>query len=158
MGGISQACKPCSCPASRPKKEPRVVPSLSYTAHCFFFVVYHMAGQLGRQVVGARNSDFIQKARRPKRWWTTVPKNYLCWVRIRVSFTQKICVASLQIWTYCSCWVPELKSSEKTYSEKGKGFATTTESGKYGSTMFLSCDFWVRSLPHTLHCCVFSPG
>ena len=57
-----------------------------------------------------------------------------------------------------SCWVPELKSSENTYSEKGKGFATTTESGKYGSPMFPSCDFWVRSLPHTLHCCVFSPG
>ena len=24
-----------------------------------------------------------------KKWWTTVPKHHLCWVRIRVSFTQK---------------------------------------------------------------------
>ena len=71
---------------------------------------------------------------------------------------EKISIASLQIWTYSSCWVPELKSSGNTYSEKGKGFATSTESGKYGSTTFLSCDFWVRSLPHTLHCWVFSPG
>ncbi|KAG5201116.1 hypothetical protein JEQ12_005650 [Ovis aries] len=44
-----------------------------------------------------------------------------------------------------SCRVPKLKSSENTYSEKAKGFATTTESGKYGSTMFLSCDFGLCS-------------
>ena len=59
---------------------------------------------------------------------------------------EKISIASLQIWSYCSCWVPELKLSKNTYSEKGKGFATTTESGKYGSTMFLSCDFWGKIL------------
>ena len=79
-------------------------------------------------------------------------------LEFRFILHEKIAIASFQIWTYRSCSVPEIKSSENTYSEKGKGFATTTESGKYGSTMFLSCDFWVRSLPHTLHCCVFSPG
>ena len=88
LGCNPQACKPCTCAASRPKKEPRVVPSLSYTAHCFFFVVYHMAGQLGRQVVGARNSDFIWNARKP-RWCVCVSKNHLAWVKIQVSFIQK---------------------------------------------------------------------
>ena len=42
-----------------------------------------------RQVVGARKSDFIWKASRPRRWWTRVPKNRLTQVRIRASFIRK---------------------------------------------------------------------
>ena len=33
--------------------------------------------QIERQVVGTRNQDFIQKVGRPRRWWTSVPKNHL---------------------------------------------------------------------------------
>ena len=32
---------------------------------------------------GARNCDFICKASRPRRWWTTVPNNHLIQVRIQ---------------------------------------------------------------------------
>ena len=36
------------------------------------------AGQsITRRGVGERKSDFIQKASRPRRWWTRVPKNHL---------------------------------------------------------------------------------
>ena len=42
-----------------------------------------------RQVVMARNSDFIWKAGRPRRWWTSVPKNHLTQLRIQASFTLK---------------------------------------------------------------------
>ena len=39
-----------------------------------------------RQFVGTRNSYFIWKAGRLRRWWTHVPKNHLAWVRIWASF------------------------------------------------------------------------
>ena len=39
--------------------------------------------------MGARNSDFIWKASRPRGWWTSVPKNHLARVRIQVSFILK---------------------------------------------------------------------
>ena len=38
---------------------------------------------------GARNNYFIQKASRPKRWWTSVPKNQLTSVRVQASFLLK---------------------------------------------------------------------
>ena len=37
----------------------------------------------------ARNSDFIQKASRLRRWWTSVPKNHDTQVRIQASFLLK---------------------------------------------------------------------
>lgn len=40
-------------------------------------------------VVGEKNSDFIEKDRRLKRWWTSALKNYLLRVRIQVSFILK---------------------------------------------------------------------
>ena len=36
-----------------------------------------------------RNSDFIQKISRLKRWWISVPKNHLTWVRNQASFVLK---------------------------------------------------------------------
>lgn len=39
--------------------------------------------------VGARNSNFIWKARRWRRWWTSVPKNHLTCIRIQLSFIVK---------------------------------------------------------------------
>ena len=39
-----------------------------------------------RQVVGVRNSNFIQKASRPRRWWTSIPKNHITGVWIQTSF------------------------------------------------------------------------
>ena len=39
--------------------------------------------------VGTRNSNFIYKARRLKRWWTTVPKNHVIRVRIQAPFILK---------------------------------------------------------------------
>ena len=49
----------------------------------------HMKGQLIKRWGEARNSDFIQKASRLKRWWTSVPKNHPNQVRIWVSFILK---------------------------------------------------------------------
>ena len=50
----------------------------------------HTIGQLmERRVVGARNSNFIQKSSRPRRWWTCVSKNHLTQVRIQTSFIIK---------------------------------------------------------------------
>ena len=37
-------------------------------------------------IIGARNRNFILKANRPRRWWTSVPKNHLTRVRIQASF------------------------------------------------------------------------
>ena len=52
----------------------------AYTARC-------MTGQeIKRQVVGARNSNFIQKARWLRRWQISVPKNYLLSLRIQPAF------------------------------------------------------------------------
>ena len=42
-----------------------------------------------RRVGGARNSNFIWKANRLRRWWTNVPKNHLTRVRIQASFVLK---------------------------------------------------------------------
>ena len=120
---------------------------------------HHTTGVLTeRLLVGKRIVTLFRKLGDQKDGGLLSQRIIFAEVELGFLLHEKISIASLQIWTYCSCWVPELKSSENTYSEKGKGFATTTESGKYGSTMFLSGDFWVRSLPHTLHCCVFSPG
>ena len=41
-------------------------------------------------VVGARNRGFIQKARKLRRWWISVPKNLLTEVRIQVSFILRV--------------------------------------------------------------------
>ena len=105
---------------------------------------HHTTGQKTERIlVGQGIVTLSRKARRPKRCWTTVPKNHFCWVRIRVSFTRKDLYSfssNMDLQQLLSTWI---KSSENTYSEKGKGFATTTESG---STMFLSSVFWVRSL------------
>ena len=45
--------------------------------------------KLRDELLGARNSNFIQKASRRRRWWTSVPKNHLTSVRIQDSFTLK---------------------------------------------------------------------
>ena len=42
--------------------------------------------QIKKQVVGASNSDFIWKASKLRRWWASVPKNHLPWVKIQVYF------------------------------------------------------------------------
>ena len=42
-----------------------------------------------RDFGGPRNNDFIQKASRPKRWQTSVPKNHLTQVRLQASFILK---------------------------------------------------------------------
>ena len=55
----------------------------AHAAHC-------TTGQyIKRHVVGERDSDFIQKASKPRRWWTSVPKNHLTQVRIQASFILK---------------------------------------------------------------------
>lgn len=54
----------------------------AHTAH-------HITGQLTeRQIVGDRNNDFIQKARRLRGWCASVSKNHFARVRIQVSFMQ----------------------------------------------------------------------
>ena len=45
--------------------------------------------QKTRWGVGARKSDFIQKAHRPTRWWASVLKNHLTHVKIQGSFILK---------------------------------------------------------------------
>ena len=45
--------------------------------------------QIERWVVGTRNGNFIQKASRPRRWWTNVPKNHLAWVWVLVSIVEQ---------------------------------------------------------------------
>ena len=37
----------------------------------------------------ASNSDFIRKASRPRRGWTSVLKNHLAWVCMLVSFIEQ---------------------------------------------------------------------
>lgn len=43
-------------------------------------------------VAGARNSDFVQKSSRPRRWWPHVPQNHLAWVKIR------LLLSSMEFW------------------------------------------------------------
>ena len=47
------------------------------------------ANKSGDRGVGARNNDFIQKARSLRRWWTSVLENHLTQVRIQASFILK---------------------------------------------------------------------
>ena len=55
----------------------------AHTAHC-------TTGQyIKRRAIEARNSDFIWKASRPRRWWTSFPKNHLPQVRIQAPFIVK---------------------------------------------------------------------
>ena len=42
-----------------------------------------------RQGVDTRNNDFVQEASRPRRLWTSVPKNHFTWVRIQAFFVLK---------------------------------------------------------------------
>ena len=62
------------------KKTWNMLPSL--TSYCS----PHNRPVIERWVAGARKSDFIQKASKPRRWWTRVPKNHLAWVRIQAPF------------------------------------------------------------------------
>ena len=41
------------------------------------------------QVLGIKNSDFIQKASRPRRWWTSILKEHPAHLRVQASFTLK---------------------------------------------------------------------
>ena len=79
-----------------PKVFQRVIEERTFVKHltcstkvynCYY---YHYWVQVctahQRQVAGTRNSYFIWKAGRLRRWWTHVPKNHLAWVRIWASF------------------------------------------------------------------------
>ena len=44
------------------------------------------ADKLRNKLLGWGIADLIQKANRPIRWWTRVPKNHLVWVRIQAPF------------------------------------------------------------------------
>lgn len=63
-----------------------------------------MTGQQNEgEVVGARY--LVQKAVRPRRWWTPVPKNHPVWVRIQASFRPK---AAGAVWlVVANLWVQE---------------------------------------------------
>ena len=60
---------------------------LSKLCGCVTFVQAHctMSQWIERWVVGGRNSGFIWKTSRPRRWWTSAPKNHLARVRIQAS-------------------------------------------------------------------------
>ena len=45
-----------------------------------------VARQASKSSFGARNSGFIRKVSKLRRWWTSVPENLLTEVRIQVSF------------------------------------------------------------------------
>ena len=48
-----------------------------------------MTGNKLRDEFVARNSDFIWKASKPRRWYTHTPKKHLASVRIQASFILK---------------------------------------------------------------------
>ena len=56
---------------------------------CKFVLLTMWQVSIKRCVAGVRNSDFIQKISRLKRWWISVPKNHLTWVRNQASFVLK---------------------------------------------------------------------
>lgn len=61
--------------------DPELLPSLS---------LYCRIGQhTERGVVGTRNSEFIKKASKQRRWQTNVPKNHLNRGRLQASFNNK---------------------------------------------------------------------
>ena len=58
------------------------------------------------QVVGIRNSDFIQKASRPRRWWTSILKEPSCPPQSSGFFyTCRVvgCGELLAAWIFCTC-------------------------------------------------------
>ena len=83
--GAADARLPTLPPHGDTSSSPRTWRSRQYRWH------YHpvQAGKYLPQnrVVGARNSHFILKASRPRRWWTCAPKEPVWpWVRIQASF------------------------------------------------------------------------
>ena len=91
---------------STTKESPCLLPSSGCTAH-------HSTGQyIKTQGSGARNSNFIKKVSRLRRWWTRVPKNHLTQVRIQASFILKglgvwLAVANFSVpLILCSCCCP----------------------------------------------------
>lgn len=60
----------------------------------------HTGQEIERWGIGARNSDFIWKASRPRIWRTSIPKNLLTWIGIQASFILKVdwvCLAVVEL-------------------------------------------------------------
>ena len=90
-------------------------------------IIYHAVKQLKahttnhttieREVVGTRNIDFIQKASRLRRWWTSILKNRVDQVRIQASFVPKGGEVTgwwklLGVGILCSCGCPHRSSHD----------------------------------------------
>lgn len=80
-----------------------------YQVQANIFLLYNRPINRG---AGTRNSDFIGKAIRPRRWLTSVPENHLTWVGIQASFISKSgegvagCCGFLGFGIICSCSCP----------------------------------------------------
>ena len=63
----------------------RAYVSLSLSSYCS---PYNSPIKIKRQIVGARNNDYLER-QQTRRWWACTPKTHLAWVRIQTFFILK---------------------------------------------------------------------